>query len=419
MVTSGKSKSKSIVFVSTYPPRECGLATFTEDLVKEISKLALVQVGVIAVSTTEKYTNSLVKYKLQQNDRASYFQTALWANDHADLLVIEHEYGIFGGDCGEYILELARGLKIPFVVTTHTVLLEPSTKQRFILSQLGKMSTQVVTMAESSIPVLTETYGIAAEKITFIAHGVPPLSVKSREKLKDDYGLQNRQVISSFGLISPAKGLEYGIEAVAKVVAKHDDLVYLILGKTHPCVKAKMGEHYRQTLVDLAKQLGVEEHIRFIDKYLTKKEVMTYLQFSDMYLTPYLSKEQAVSGTLAYAMGCGRVIISTPYRYAQEMLGGGRGLLADFRNADSIATCIQTVLSYPLQKQEMERRTMVVGRTMTWANVAQRYIELCLQLITNQVEKTSIVREILTQTNYSVPQVPLAVMNRKGSSVIL
>ncbi len=413
------ARIKKIVFLSTYPPRECGLATFTEDLVKEISKLSLVQASVIAVSNTEEYTDSFVKYKLSQQDRDSYLQTARWANENADLLVIEHEYGIFGGDCGEYILDLARELKIPFIVTTHTVLTEPSAQQRSILCQLGKLSSQVVTMAESSIPILVETYGIESAKITFIAHGVPALSLKSREKLKDDHGLRNKHVISSFGLISPAKGLEYGIEAVAKVVADYDDVVYLILGKTHPCVKASKGESYRQTLVDLAERLGVKEHIRFIDKYLTKEEVMTYLQLSDMYLTPYLSKEQAVSGTLAYAMGSGRVIISTPYRYAQEMLGGGRGLLAEFRDADSIASCIRTVLNYPLRKQEMERKTMAVGRTMTWTNVAHRYAWLCTQIIADKAVQSSVATGRLIQVAYpSAPPIALPIVRRKGISAL-
>jgi len=329
----------------------------------------------------EGYENSQVKCKLNQHDRASYLQTALWANDNLDLLIIEHEYGIFGGECGEYIIDLAKELKIPFLVTTHTVLLEPSSKQRTVLRDLGRLSTKVVTMAESSIPILAGTYGIEATKLVFIPHGVPNMQVEGREKLKVQYGLQQQNVISSFGLISPAKGLEYGIEAVAKVVPDYNNLIYLILGKTHPCVKDSMGETYRQSLMDLAQSLGVQDNIRFIDKYLTKEEVITYLHLSDMYLTPYLSKEQAVSGTLAYAMGCGRVIVSTPYRYAEEMLGDGRGMLAQFKDSDSIASCIRTVLGNPVKKKEMERKTLAVGNTMTWATVAAQYAELCMDII--------------------------------------
>lgn len=378
----GENRIRNIGFLSTYPPRECGLATFTEDLVNEISKMkSLIQPSVIAVANKEEYANSQVKFKLDQHNRTSYLLTALWANDNLDLLVIEHEYGIFGGECGEYIIDLAKGLKIPFIVTTHTVLLEPSLKQRTVLRDLGRLSTKVVTMAESSIPILAGTYGIESEKLVFIPHGVPSMQVESREKLKVDYGLHNKNVISSFGLISPAKGLEYGIEAVAKVVPNHENLIYLILGKTHPCVKESMGEKYRQSLMDLAQRLGVQDNIRFIDKYLTKEEVITYLHLSDMYLTPYLSKEQAVSGTLAYAMGCGRVIVSTPYRYAEEMLGGGRGMLSKFRDSESMASCISTVLGNPARKKEMEMKTLAVGLKMTWATVANQYAQLCMNLI--------------------------------------
>jgi glycosyltransferase involved in cell wall biosynthesis len=377
----GANKTRNIGFLSTYPPRECGLATFTEDLVNAIGKIAFIRPSIIAVVNKEGDTNPQVKYKLSQHDRESYLLTALWANDNVDLLIIEHEYGIFGGECGEYIIDLAKELKIPFIVTTHTVLLEPSLKQRTVLRDLGRMSTRVVTMAESSIPILAGTYGIEIEKLVFIPHGVPAMHMKSREQLKLDYGLQSKKVISSFGLISPAKGLEYGIEAVAKVAADYENVIYLILGKTHPCVKESFGETYRQSLMDLAQSLGVQDNVRFIDKYLTKEEVITYLHLSDIYLTPYLSKEQAVSGTLAYAMGCGRVIVSTPYRYAEEMLGDGRGMLAQFRDSSSMAACIRTILGNPGQQKEMEIKTLAVGRTMSWVTVADQYAELCMDMI--------------------------------------
>lgn len=389
---------KNITFLSTYPPRVCGLATFTEDLVNEIDKESLFRPTVIAVTNTEEYEDSRVVAKLSQHNRDSYFQTARWANNHTDLLVIEHEYGIFGGECGEDIIDLAKNLTIPFIITTHTVLMDPSLKQRLVLRELGRLASMVVTMAESAVPLLIETYGIEPSKILVIPHGVPSLPVKPREELKVSYGLNNKQVISSFGLLSAAKGLEYGIEAVAKVVPEYENLVYLILGKTHPCVKQLNGESYRDSLITLAERLGVRDNIRFIDKYLTKEEVITYLHLSDIYMTPYLSKEQAVSGTLAYAVGCGRVVVSTPYRYAQELLGGGRGMLAEFRDAESLATCIRGVLDNPLQKKEMEMKTLAVGQEMTWAKVAGRYIKLFtdiieapkpkgMQLVTNIMER--------------------------------
>ncbi|WP_346355758.1 glycosyltransferase family 4 protein [Azotosporobacter soli] len=426
MITT--TKIRKIAFLSTYPPRECGLATFTEDLLTEIDKLTWIRPSVIAVVDKDAYakphSNTQVKYKLNQHDRASYQLAALWANDNVDLLVIEHEYGIFGGECGEYILDLARELRIPFIVTTHTVLLEPSAKQRRVLRDLGDLSAKVVTMAESSIAILENMYEIAAEKIVFIPHGVPDMQVKARETLKEEYGLADKQVISSFGLISPAKGLEYGIEAVAKAAAEHPDLVYLILGKTHPCVKDAMGETYRQSLIDLATSLGVQDNIRFIDKYLSKEEVMTYLHLSDMYLTPYLSKEQAVSGTLAYAVGCGRVIISTPYRYAEEMLGEGRGLLAEFKDADSIASCIRIVLGDAKRKQAMEARTLAVGETMTWAKVAAQYAQLSKRIIEDEAkmlrEDTSrILRPSLTKVPERIAVAAQRVPKRNDAEVMM
>lgn len=375
------NKTRKMTFLSTYPPRVCGLATFTEDLVNEIDKTALFRPNVIAVTNTEEYEDSRVVAKLSQHNRASYFQTARWANTHTELLVIEHEYGIFGGECGEYIIDLAKNLTIPFIITTHTVLMNPSPKQRIVLHELGRLSAMVVTMAESAVPLLIKTYGIEPDKIVVIAHGVPSLLVKPREDLKVRYGLDGKQVISSFGLISPAKGLEYGIEAIAKVVPQYENLVYLILGKTHPCVKERNGESYRASLISLAERLGVRDNIRFIDKYLLKEEVITYLKMSDIYMTPYLSKEQAVSGTLAYAVGCGRVVVSTPYRYAQELLGNGRGMLAEFSNSDSLASCISDILQNPMQKKEMERKTLAVGQTMTWAKVARRYTKLVSKIM--------------------------------------
>lgn len=370
----------NIAFLSTYPPRECGLATFTEDLINEIDKIGSVRASVIAVTNGEVYDDSRVKCKISQQKRADYFRTAMWVNTHIDLLVIEHEYGIFGGECGEYILDLARNLKIPFIITTHTVLQRPTLKQRTVLKTLGRLSTGVVTMAANSIPILAKVYGIEPDKITVIPHGVPCLPVKPREQLKIEHDLMGTHVISSFGLLSPAKGLEYGIKAVAQVVPEFNNLVYLILGKTHPTVKQTMGESYRQELMDLAQSLGVQDNVQFIDKYLTKEEVMTYLNLSDIYMTPYLSKEQAVSGTLAYAVGCGRVIVSTPYRYAQEMLGEGRGMLAEFSDADSLSSCVSYILKNPLHKKEMESKTLSLGQTMAWANVAGRYTQLISNL---------------------------------------
>jgi len=376
----------NIAFLSTYPPRECGLATFTQDLVRELDRVAsLNRPKVIAVSDNDYNYGSRVVMELRQRDRESYIKTAKAINDSSiELLVIEHEYGIFGGEAGEYILDIANNLNIPIITTLHTVLSCPSEKQREILRALGEKSEKIVTMAKNSKELLESVYGIASDKIEVIHHGVPHRVLEPREKLKEKNGLSGRFVISTFGLLSPGKGLEYGIEAIARVVKEYKNVVYLILGQTHPCVKRESGEVYREKLMEMVDKLGIKEHVRFVDKYLTKDEIIQYLQLSDIYMTPYLGKEQAVSGTLAYAVGCGRVIVSTPYSYAKEMLSEGRGLLAEFGDPDSLAREIIYVMENPEAKREMEEKTLSVGRTMTWENVANHYAKL----FTNTLEKS-------------------------------
>lgn len=374
---------RNVAFLSTYPPRGCGLATFTQDLVNELDKVSLLnKPKVIAVSNGDYQYNDRVIMELRQDNRESYVKTAAAINDsNIELLVIEHEYGIFGGESGGYILDLVDNLRIPLVTTLHTVLPNPSPKQREILEALGKKSAKLVTMAKNTKPLLENVYGINPAKIKVIHHGVPYRILESREKLKEKHGLRGRTVITTFGLISPGKGLEYGIEAVAKVAKEHQDVIYLILGQTHPCIKKKSGEAYREKLIKIVDKLGIKKHVWFVDKYLSKEEIIHYLQISDIYMTPYLGKDQAVSGTLAYAVGYGRVIISTPYNYAKEMLSEGRGLLAEFRDSDSLAKNIKYVLKNPEAKKEMERKTLSLGKTMMWDNVAKQYAKLFIDTL--------------------------------------
>ncbi|MDK2799809.1 MAG: polysaccharide biosynthesis protein PslF [Clostridiales bacterium] len=392
MVT--KNRKRKIAFLSTYPPRECGLATFTQDLVNELENMQLLEMPQVIAVSNEQYTyDKHVIAELNQFDRENYNSLAVRLNkSDIDLLVIEHEYGIFGGESGEYLIDFIAKLEIPFVTTLHTVLPNPTEKQKKILHLLCKKSAKVVTMAKNTIDILTGVYDIDLRKIEVIHHGVPLRIVDSREKLKAKHGYKGKQIISTFGLISPGKGLEYGIEAVAKVVKEHDDVLYLVLGQTHPCVKKEMGESYREKLLNLVSELGIQKHVQFIDKYLTKEEIIQYLQLSDIYMTPYLGKDQAVSGTLAYAVGYGRVIVSTPYSYAKEMLAEGRGLLADFRDSKSLANCIKEILKHPERKREMENKTMSFGKSMMWNNVAKQYTKLFIDVVErNQSYKERVV----------------------------
>ncbi len=377
------NKGLNVAFLSTYPPRECGIATFTQDLARELDKIKILgRPKVIAVSNDRYTYGDRVIMELWQHDRESYVEAAKAINNsNIDVLVIEHEYGIFGGDSGEYILDLADNLQIPFVTTVHTVLTEPSEKQREILKKLGEKSAAVVTMARNTIPVLRDVYGIDPSRIEVIPHGVPHRVLEPREKLKERYGLAGRSVVSTFGLISPGKGLEYGIEAIARVARDHREVIYLILGQTHPCIKKEYGESYREKLEEMVNDLGVRDHVKFVNRYLTKDEIIQYLHISDIYMTPYLGRDQAVSGTLAYAVGYGKAIVSTPYSYAREMLADGRGLLAEFKDFESLAEHIRFILENPEERKEMERRTLSFGRTMMWENVARQYLRLFIDTL--------------------------------------
>lgn len=378
-------KKIKLGFVSTYPPRACGIATFTQDLVQELEKVPGMEPPVVvAMDQAGLPYGARVKLTIAQDKQESYRKAAYMLNrSPLDLIVVEHEYGIFGGADGAYILEFAKKLEKPLITTLHTVLPKPSANQRHILQELARYSQRIVTMAERSKKLLECVYGIPARKIAVIPHGVPMLEPSgSAAELKERAGLRGRTVVSTFGLLSPGKGIEYGIEAIAKEVQRHPELMYLILGKTHPCVKEAFGEAYRDALVARTEKLGIEEHVRFVNKYLTKAEIVDALAMSDIYMTPYLGRDQAVSGTLAYAAGYGKVIVSTPYRYAEEMLAGGRGLLAAFADADSLAARIEEVLQDDKKKKKMERKMQELGRKMLWDHVASCYAALFLQVLT-------------------------------------
>jgi polysaccharide biosynthesis protein PslF len=368
----------NIAFLSTYPPRECGLATFTQDLVTEIDRIGTIDTNVIAITNLENYEyDSKVIATVGQHEQDDYLKIARELNDSdIDILAIEHEYGIFGGDRGDYILNLIKNIEIPVVTTLHTILSEPDLKQRLIINTLGKKSVKVVTMAQNTKQILQSVYGVDPKKIEVIHHGVPKRLVQSRNALKKKYGYENKQIISTFGLIGPGKGIEHGIEAISKVVKDNNkDVLYIILGQTHPALKEE-GVAYRNKLEELVDKLELKDNVKFINKYLSKDEIIQYLQLSDIYMTPYMGKDQAVSGTMAYAVGYGKAIVSTPYLYAKEMLSEGRGLLAEFNNPDSLADSLKYILQNPDRKAEMEDNTMKLGSTMYWDKVAQHYIEV-------------------------------------------
>ncbi|WAM33007.1 glycosyltransferase family 4 protein [Caldicellulosiruptor morganii] len=371
------------VFVSTYPPRECGIATFTQDLVNAIEKYNDVKYCyVIALSKDKHIYDNRVLYDINQDKFSNYVKAVNLINmSDIDVVVIEHEYGIFGGEDGDYIVPFVKLIRKPIITTFHTVLKNPTAKQFEILKKLADASYKVITMAKTTKEILMDVYDVEEEKIEVVHHGVPYMELEDKEILKKKYNLDGKKVISTFGLISPGKGLEYAIQAMDRVRKEFEDAVYLILGQTHPNIKRIKGEEYRDKLVNMVRELKLEDNVVFVDKYLTKREIMEYLRLSDIYLTPYIGREQAVSGTLAYAIGSGKAIVSTPYTYAQEMLSDGRGMLVEFEDAYSIADAIITLLKDENLRKEIERRTAEVGKEMYWHNVAKRMIDIFYDVV--------------------------------------
>ncbi len=373
----GKS---SIVFIGTSLPRICGLATFSQDLIREFVHIPdFSPPRVVAVNDHHKryiYAKSVIA-QIDQQVRQDYVLAAEKINyASVDLAIIQHEFGIYGGASGEYILDLAEALTVPFIVILHTVLRAPTAKQKQIVSRLSDLSVKTVTMARNTVEDLTTTYQLDRTKIAVIPHGVPSVATETRAVLKRQMGFKDRTVISTFGFLSPGKGIEYGIEAMSHVARRHPNAQYLVLGETHPVVQEENGESYRKRLLQLVSGLNLKKHVTFVNKLLTQREIVESLVASDLCLTPYLGKDQAVSGTLAYDIGYGRAVISTPYRYATEMLAEGRGRLSAFQDANALAENITDLLDHAPMKVDMEDKAARLGQTIRWSEIALTYAAL-------------------------------------------
>lgn len=367
-----------IAYVATYPPQECGIATFTRDLVTAISKYTpFSDPMVVAVGEEAHIYPKNVQYQIRKSDLQSYFDAAALLNDsHACAVSIQHEYGIFGGDDGQYVLDFIEKLNKPVITTLHTVLFKPSPNQKRIMQRLGELSKALVVMVKMGRDMLTDIYGINPDKIAVIPHGVPNVHRVSPTAVKASLGITDRPVISSFGLINRGKGIEYAIRAMPSILKENPDAIYLVLGETHPGVRNYEGESYRQELLKLVADLDLEDHVRFNNRYLALEELINYLCATDVYVTPYINRDQIVSGTLAYALGCGKAIVSTPYLYAEEVLSEGRGLLVDFRKPEEMAQSVNNILGNQALRERMEARAYRYGRRAAWFNVAIDYLDL-------------------------------------------
>ncbi len=368
---------RKIAMLGSHLPRLCGIATFTSDLSDAIQgQFPELDLFVLAMNDGERryaYPGR-VRFELAENDMASYRRAADFLNvNTVDVLCLQHEFGIFGGKAGSHLLALLRELRMPIVTTLHTILTNPNELQRTVLDEVTRLSERLIVMTAHGAATLQEVHGVPAQKIDLIPHGIPTVPFDCLNK--DRLGVEGKKVLLTFGLLSPDKGIENVIEALPAILARHPDTVYIVLGATHPHVKANNGEMYRLGLENLAKKLGVESNIIFHNRFVSQEELTEFLSAADIYVTPYLNKEQTTSGTLAYAMGSGRAVVSTPYWHANELLADGRGVLVPWKDPGAIAAAVNDLLSDDVKRLAMRRRAADLGKEMLWGAVGRRYLK--------------------------------------------
>ncbi|CDZ50447.1 glycosyltransferase family 4 protein [Neorhizobium galegae] len=371
---------KNIALIGNSLPRRCGIATFTTDLQQAISTSpAGVKTAIVAMTDHGHAYDYPASVWLQIPDESleDYIRAAEALNaGRFDVVCLQHEFGIFGGEAGSHILALLSGLEMPIVTTLHTVLAQPSPAQRRVLAQIVDTSAKVVVMAEKGRALLREVYGIPAEKIEVIPHGIPDIAFCEPDLAKTKLGFEGRSVILTFGLLSPNKGIEVMIDAMPLILKSQPDAVYVVLGATHPNLVRNEGEAYRERLIARALDLGIEKHVVFLDQFVDQATLLDFISMCDVYATPYLNEAQMTSGTLAYSFGLGKAVVSTPYWHARELLADGRGILVPFSDAETIGTEIATLLTDNARRKAMRVRAYASSRSMTWQRTAERYISL-------------------------------------------
>ena len=376
---------QTVALVSSYVPRRCGIATFAKDLRDALAaELGDRQAFVVAMDDVpEGYEYSQeVRFQVPDHLQEEYGTAADMLNiNQVDVTIIQHEFGIYGGEDGSYLLDLVRRLRMPVVTTLHTVLQNPSRGQRAVMRDLARHSDRLVVMTSKANEILGDVYQVPVEKVACIPHGIPDVPFVDTAVFKDRYGLADRLVLLTFGLLSPGKGIEVVLRALPRIVTAHPETMYVILGATHPNLLRQEGDAYRDSLERMVEELDLGEHVVFHNRYVSMEELRGYVGAADLYLTPYHDPEQIASGTLAYAVGAGKAVISTPYWHAQEMLADGRGRLVPFKDPDAMALAIHELIEDPSERTAMRKRAYMHGRAMVWKEVAKGYLATARDLM--------------------------------------
>jgi glycosyltransferase involved in cell wall biosynthesis len=383
-----------IAVIGNYLPRQCGIATFTTDLCAAISaEYGTARLLALPVNDTVQGYDypARVRWSLAQDDVTSYEEAAEFLNfNNIDMVCLQHEYGIFGGAAGSHILHLLRALKMPVVTTLHTVLREPNPDQRMVMAEIAELSDRLIVMSQLSSQFLQESFKVPGSKIDMVPHGVPDLPFLDPNFYKDRFGVEGKAVLLTFGLLSPNKGIENVIQALPQILAKHTNVAYIVAGATHPHILRREGDRYRESLQALAKEVGVESQVIFHNRFVSPEEMVQFIGAADIYITPYRHEAQVVSGTLAYALGAGKAIISTPYWHAVELLDDRRGALVPFQDPAAIANKTIELLDTPAIRHGMRKRAYLFAREMVWKRVAQGYMESFARVRSDRMENPQV-----------------------------
>ncbi len=388
---------RKIAFIGNYLPRRCGIATFTTDICETFAAMIpSVQTFAIPVTDTEEGYDypERVRFEIKEQDIDTYKAAADFLNlNNVDAVCLQHEYGIFGGNSGSYILALLRQLKMPIITTLHTILQKPSTHQKRAMDELLKLSDYVVVMTQKGMDMLRAVHKIQESKIRLIPHGIPDVPFIDPNFYKDQYGVEGKTVLLTFGLLSPRKGIEVVLRALPNVIKDYPNVVYIVVGATHPNVIRHEGETYRLSLQRLADELGIAQNVIFHNRFVSLEELKEFLVLADIYITPYLGEDQITSGTLAYSFGVGNAVISTPYWHAVELLGEGRGIIVPFADSGAMEQAITRLMRNETERHAMRKNAYLFGRDMIWSNVIARYAAIFEEAC---VKRTGVMQKKIT-----------------------